>query len=669
MKKHLLFSLTLCLSFFAKAQITFSDNFDSYTAGSLLCPQSTTWVTWTSAAGGGADDVNVASSDAHTPSNSLYFTTTAATGGGPADILLPFGGLHNKGTFSYSHWMKIPAGKKAYFNFQGTATAGQTYTMNYTFNTTAKLTIDDASNVTLSTVYPQGVWFKFQLEANLNTNEWELLIDGVSKGKFQNSTFQISSLDYYSSDNTNSFWIDDVSYTHTPYTLPTRNGAMAIVGIDNGVATQSRAATITIRNLGINAITSFDIGLNANGNNNTQSFTGLNIASGASHVVTLNAPITLISGLNTFTATIKNVNGTMADDDAADDSKTITFTPVTPGVDKLVIGEEATGTWCQWCPRGAVALRNMDKKYNGFFQGIAVHNADPMEVPAYDSGIGTKISGYPSGLVDRLPKIDPSAFETDFLQRVVLTPIAKLKNGATYNSTTGQLEVSISTTFKSAASGNYKMVCVLIEDSVKGTGAGYNQSNAYAGGASGVMGGFELLPASVPASQMIYDHTARAIAPDFFGIPNAFPSIVVGTPYAHNFSFNIATWNKSRMHIIGMLIAPDGKIENASSTNIDDAVLNGYVLNVDQVASKPNIFSVFPNPTMDAATILLNMSQENDALITLSDVQGKVLLQQKQHLLSGANKIPLSLNNLAAGLYLVNASIGNEVYSVKVEKK
>lgn len=128
----------------------------------------------------------------------------------------------------------------------------------------------------------------------------------------------------------------------------------------------------------------------------------------------LTTPVTLIAGLNTFTASIKNVNGSLTDGDANDDSKTITFTPIVAGSDKLVIGEEATGTWCQWCPRGAVALRNMDAKYNGFFQGIAVHNGDPMTVPSYDSGIGTKISGYPSGLTDRLPKIDPSAFETDF---------------------------------------------------------------------------------------------------------------------------------------------------------------------------------------------------------------------------------------------------------------
>ncbi len=668
MKQFLLLATALFFFTAGKSQINFSDNFDTYTAGSALGPQSLTWTTW-SGTSGGADDINVSNTDAHSGTNSLYFSSTATTGG-PSDIVLPFGGAHNTGTFIYTHWMKVASGKKAYFNFQGTGTAGQIYTMNFTFETSGTLNIDDVTKPTLTTTYPQGAWFEMKLQANLNTNDWELFINGTSKGKFQNSTFQIASLDYYSSDNTNSFWIDDVSYNYTPYTLPSTNGAMAIVGIDNGIVTQARATSVTIRNLGVNTMTSFDISLNANGTITNQSVGPVVIVSGASYAVNLSSAATLISGLNTFTATIKNVNGSLTDADASDDSKTIMFTPITAGTDKLVIGEEATGTWCQWCPRGAVALRNMDAKYYGFFQGIAVHNGDPMTVPKYDSGIGTKITGYPSGLVDRLPKIDPSDFETDFLTRVILTPLAKIENGANYNAGNGQLDVSLKTTFKAAASGNYKVLCVLIEDSVKGTGSGYNQSNAYAGGANGVMGGFETLPSSVPASQMTYDHVARAIAPDFFGIPNAYPSsVTMGSSFIHNFSFNVSTWNKNRMHIIGMILAPDGKIENASSTTIDQAVLNGFVLNAHDIASKPNILSLYPNPTNDVATLLINLQKNEKAIITICDMNGRILMQHNADLVSGSNSIPVSLAALAAGNYIVTVIINNDVYAVQATKK
>ena len=52
-----------------------------------------------------------------------------------------------------------------------------------------------------------------------------------------------------------------------------------------------------------------------------------------------------------------------------------------------VVGEEATGTWCGWCPRGAVALNWMDHDYEGYWQGIAVHNGDPMSDADYDNGL------------------------------------------------------------------------------------------------------------------------------------------------------------------------------------------------------------------------------------------------------------------------------------------
>jgi hypothetical protein len=134
------------------------------------------------------------------------------------------------------------------------------------------------------------------------------------------------------------------------------------------------------------------------------------------------------------------------------------------------------------------------------------------------------------------------------MSRIVPTPVAKLTSGAMYNASTGDLDVSIKAEFKTATSGNYKVACVIVEDSVKGTAAGYNQANYYAGGTNGVMGGFETKANPVPAAQMQYDHVARAIAPDFYGVPNAYPaSVSAGAVYAHNFKFNINAWNKNKI--------------------------------------------------------------------------------------------------------------------------
>ncbi len=668
MKNKFLLLIAFLCSHSLYAQITFTDDFENYTVGSPLGPQSPDWTTW-SGVQGGADDINVNNTDAHSGTKSLYFSSIAAAGG-PSDIVLPFSGPHNKGTFTFTSWFKMPAGKGGYFNFQGTNVPGTLFTLNTFFNPDGTLDIQNSKEVVLSNTYPQSAWFEFKLVANLNTNSWEAFVNNVSKGVFQNADFDIASIDYYATSPTDAFWVDDVSFTYTPYTMPNLNGAVSYFTVNNGLVSQSRVPELKIRNLGTTAITSFSMTINANGNNTNQNFTGLNIASGAAYTAVLTSPVTFINGLNTLSATISNVNGMGADNDATDDIKTFTFTPVLAGTDKMVVAEEATGTWCQWCPRGAVTLDNMHKDFDGYFQGIAVHNNDPMEVTPYDSVLGIYISGYPSALVDRLPKIDPLAIKNDFMQRIILTPVAKMKNGATYNSTTGQLDVSVTTTFKSAATGNYKIACVVIEDSIKGTTAGYNQSNAYAGGANGIMGGYETKPNPVPAAQMQYDHVAKAIAPDFNGIPNAYPaSVTANSNYIHNFSFNTTGWNKNKLHIVSLFIAPDGKIDNAASTTVDQAVANGYVVGLTEKKITPSFMTVYPNPANNIIQLQINSKKYQSADLLVTDINGKIIMKKVTSIHDGVNLFPISLAGLASGNYLIVVDMDGDTQTTLFTKE
>lgn len=664
--------LLLLLAFFGysvlKAQINFSDDFESYNVGSPLGPQSPDWTTW-SGVQGGTDDINVGNTDAHSGTKSLYFSSTVAAGG-PADIVLPFGGPHNKGTFTFTTWFKMPTGKGGYFNFQGTNTPGQLFTLNTFFNPDGTLEIQNSKEVVLNNTYPQSSWFEFKLVANLNTNSWEAFVNNVSKGVFQNADFDIASIDYYATSPADAFWVDDVSFEYQPYTMPSLNGAVSYLAVSNGLVTQSRIPELKVRNLGTTPITSFSIGMNANGNNSTQNFTGVNIASGGVYTAILTNPVTFIASLNTITATISNVNGQASDNDANDNAKTFTFTPVQAGADKIVVAEEATGTWCSWCPRGAVMLEQMHKDFDGFFQGIAVHNNDPMEVAPYDSVLGTLISGYPSAVVDRMADIDPSAIRNDFLTRIVLTPVAKIKNGASFNTSTSQLDVSATTTFKTATNGNYKIACVIVEDSITGTTSGYAQANAYAGGGNGVMGGYETKPNPVPASQMVYDHVAKAIAPNFNGIPNAFPSsVAANSSYIHNFTFNTAGWRTDKLHIVTLLIAPDGKIENAASTTVATAIANGYVVGMEEKKVTPTSLSVYPNPSTEDINLQIHSKTTGDAAMSIRSLDGKTLFAKTIQIKDGVNIFPISIHSLSAGNYIITVSQKNSSEQIIFSKK
>ncbi len=668
MKKQylLLFCSALIGSTFGQ---TFSDNFDSYAVGDNLAAKSAVWETW-SGPNGGADDVKVTNAKAKSGSNSIYFQSTAANGG-PADVVLPFGGMRTNGQFSLKMAMNVDAGKNAYFNFQEQTTVGKGYTIDVYFMEDKTLNINNAAAGNLLSVsYPQGQWFEFELKVDLNTNTWDLYIDGTKVGAFQNATRALASMDLFPI-NGSSFYVDDVSYSYTAYTSTTKNASVTY--IDNVIGFLAGAnviPSVEIRNLGTTTITEAEISIKYNGNTLSKKFTGINLAANGLYSTKFDNALSIVGGSGDVVASIVTVNGGK-DDNANDDSKTITINPIVPAKGKMVIGEEATGTWCQWCPRGAVALKTMHDKYDGFFQGIAVHNNDPMENPYYDAAIASKISGYPSALVDRGTKMDPSAMGGDFIKRIQIAPKGVMDIAAKYDAVTKIMSVSVETTIQSDISGDFRIACAIVEDDVTGTTSGYNQSNAYAGGGSGVMGGYEKLPNPVPAAQMVYDHVGRLIAPTFAGLPNAFgASATAGQKFVHNFSFEMEpSWEMMQMHIVPMFIDKNGMIDNGGSLPFIDArnkaFKDGTAVLASQALNGPDTrIALQPNPSDKQFEIALFGVINGQSSLEIVDMQGKVVYQSQQ--LSGKMTIPSQ--DWSAGVYLVRLNENGQIFQKKFIK-
>lgn len=648
MRRTFLIALSLIpLAGFAQ---TFSDDFESYTSGAKLAQSSSKWATWTGA-GGGTDDNPVSNAKAHSGSNSVYFSSTTSTGG-PADIVLPFESQWNTGSFQISMWMFVETGKLGYFNLQEQSTLGKGWTMDVNFAANGTVSGTNTTDGQLfSASYPQNQWFQIAIKADLNTASWTIEVDGAKKASFQNSYRQVAAMDIFPT-NGSSFYLDDVSYSHTSFTMPAVNAAVSNIGNVVGYLAGSVVSpTVEFRNLGTAAITSADLEFTYNGNTYKKNIGPISVASNQTYTVSFTDKIVILAGNSVLSARVTAANGS-ADDNAADDEKILELNPLVPAVGKLVIGEEATGTWCQWCPRGAVMLKNMEKKYGEFFQGIAVHNNDPMMVFNYDRGMANYISGYPSALTDRSPKTDPSAFESEFLRQILITPKGVLHPGASYDANTGVLKVSITTLFTQNVSGNYKIACVITEDGVTGTTSNYNQSNAYSGGGNGVMGGFESLPNPVPASKMVYDHVARDISPGYLGLPNAFGDRNAGDSVTHVFTFNIESgWDISKMHVVGMLISPSGAIDNGGTATITEAIDHGLVSGTE-VASTGSValekqLQLSPNPASNQCRIDVKEG------VQVSRIQVLDMTGRECYSAIGMNHVSLNLSDWMSGSYLV----------------
>ncbi len=658
-------------------QAQYTQNFDTLTVGDYIGVEDPNWTTW-SGVTGTTEDAKVDAAQASSGNNSLYFNSTLAAGG-PQDVVLEFGAAHNTGNFVYEHDLYIPAGKGAYFNFQAETTIGTTWAADFNFTQDSIMIVGHQSINVIEVSYPVAVWFTFKMEVDLNTNTWEVLINGVSQGTFQNDENQIASIDIYPTNGTSvggnnlsTFWVDDVSFAHTPFTLPTVNAAAYYIDMGNvTIVGANNVPTVQIRNLGTTAITSFDLQIDYNGNQITETVTNVNIPSMGTYAVDMSSGILISSNSNSITATVSNVNGMGADGNAADDSKTIGFKPIVPAAGKMVIVEEGTGTWCGWCPRGTVAMDYLARDYHGFAQGIAVHNGDPMVNAVYDAGIGGLISGYPSALVDREADIDPSAIWDDVNTNLTEAPTAFLVNGARFDSATGALEVSVTADFKATATNGWKMACVLTEDSVKGTASGYGQTNYYAGGSNGDLIGpdginWATLPGTVPASQMIYHHVARAISPGFGGNTKSFPAVVnVNDVHTVNFWFPLdPNWNLENMHVVGMLIKPNGRIDNGSGTTIAEAISNGFEsgqnVSIAQVLLGPDAkVRLFPNPTQLGYTNIEVNHKVAAVDVSVIDMSGKEVFAKTYSNHQTEDLIELNTQNWSEGIYIVNVK-GND---------
>ena len=646
----------------------FSDNFDSYPVGQYLGPQSLTWSTW-SGSEGGAEDVQITNNNASSAPNAIYFSSTSANGG-PQDVVLKFGQLYTSGIFTLQNKFYINAGKTGYYNIQGALTIGNLWALNVNMDA-GQLIIDDGNTPNLVVAsYPEATWFELKIEANLTLHVWKAYINGGLVGTWINGVNTVASADFFPVQNTQ-MYVDDVQFDHVPFTVPALDAMVADIDMGAELATQSGTPTVKIVNGGSTAITSMKVDLTYNGSTTTQTVTGINLPTAGIYTVSMPSTV-LVAGSLPVTALVYEVNGGVGDNTPTNDMLSEQINPVVPAPGKMVVGEEATGTWCQWCPRGAVFMDLYETKYQDFWAGIAVHNGDPMTVADYDTGIGSLIGGYPSALVDRMGDVDPSGMSSDFFTRLQTAPKATLLNGATWDPNTRVLNVSVRYTFSSGANGNYKSACVLTEDDVTGTGAGWSQSNAYAGGNNGTMGGYESLPNPVPASQMVYNHVARAIAPSFTGMSGIFPaSINSGDVHIVNYTFTLpAGWDENQIHIVGMLIDPNGKIDNAGSADIVTAVNNGYETGINvgiaEVLSETKTLTLAPNPAYGSASVLLQLKAESDVSVYVSDLNGKAMLRGEYSNLSGAQSIGLNLNGLAAGIYNVQVWINGTMYSEKL---
>jgi hypothetical protein len=324
---------------------------------------------------------------------------------------------------------------------------------------------------------------------------------------------------------------------------------------------------------------------------------------------------------------------------------------------KAVVYEEATGTWCGWCVRGHVGLKDMAHYHaDSTWIGIAVHNGDPMTVTEYDNQMGQFISGYPSGAIDRkIGNVDPgvASLENVYKNEVKIVPYAKVEiDSQSWDADSRKITVNITTTFGLDLTGtNYKVSLIIVEDSITGTASGYDQANYYAAGGNDLIDwtglNWKTLGNPIPASKMVYNHVGRALVNGYSGVGGIIPADITSQQaYSYTFNYTLpSTYKAWHIKLVALLINADTKeIENATEVELDAP--NSII---EQKQAKINLY---PNPVENR----LFVSNAQGTTYHVFDLTGKEVMSGQ--FTSTVSTVDYSA--LKSGIYLMKI-VGDKV--------
>ena len=216
MRKFTLLVASGLISAMSFGQSTWSDNFDSYTAGDYLgvAGADKGWTTW-SGTTGGSEDVQVTSANSQSASNSVFFE-----GGIGTDVVLDFGQEYNSGNLHLD--LAINSDSGFYINLQGESTIGSVWAFQvYVIDDT--VWVDDATALYYAAEFTEeGQWVDYAMDIDLDNNVWTCFWNGDTMASFANQSInQVASMNIYpltagSAGANHEAYIDDVNWSWTP---------------------------------------------------------------------------------------------------------------------------------------------------------------------------------------------------------------------------------------------------------------------------------------------------------------------------------------------------------------------------------------------------------------------------------------------------------------------
>ncbi len=447
--------------------------------------------------------------------------------------------------------------------------------------------------------------------------------------------------------------------------------------MDQFVGLGSKTVSGVVKNNGANTINSFDLSYTDNGGAAvSQSFSGLSIQSFQTYNFSFNQPIAMpVAALHNIvvTATAPN-NGNETNTANNSSSKSVTSLSGLPTKNALI--EEFTTAPCQFCPRGTTEMNKILATHNNVI-GVALHagfGTDAMTIPDHSTVANAFTSGAPSAAIDRVLfegeeeiGVSTNVWETYAVQQSSkVTPVSIIADNV-YNPNTRELTVNASARFYGPINDNFRINCYIIEDSVTGSGSGYNQVNAYNNTASS-----EWYQKGNPIVGFAHRHVCRQMLGGAWGTASVIPNPTTdGGLYTKQYSYTLpATWDEEQVKIVVLVqhysnVATDRQILNALEIHLNEAdstSVNSGNTGVDEIVTNVATVSLYPNPATDIINITYSLKNATTVSFEVFNIIGQnVQTTKPSELTKGEYRTTINTSELKNGVYFVAVKEGSKV--------
>lgn len=355
-------------------------------------------------------------------------------------------------------------------------------------------------------------------------------------------------------------------------------------------------------------------------------------------------------------------------------------------VQKVALLEQFTTAVCQFCPDGAWVTTQIANNYQNV-SVVSVHSCfgqDAMTNQEAADLCGTLgINSAPTAMVDRklyptetdvafgrgvgYPNWQNSVWATRSLSQSQLGAAADVTLSGSYTPSTRNLNVDVNASFVDYVEpGDIRISLMFVEDSVIGTGSGYDQINAY-----NTQTGHPYAGAGNPIVGYPHRRVLRGVLPSTWGDATTIPAnYQLNTTYTRNFNINIPTgFDENKMSLVALVNRfGGGNKDDYQVINVSEIEMNTLITSVgEQVKKEDNLIRLFPNPTANLTNIELSLNESKNVSVKVYDLAGKQMFAEDfGRKIKGKQRFAIDVSNFAEGFYFVSVQLDNQQITRKI---